>query len=461
MALCPRSRGRFRPAQPPCHHARGRAAGAVLVRDGRIAGVVDAGGVPAGMPIEDLGDAVLMPGLVDTHVHVNEPGRTEWEGFETATRAAAAGGVTTLVDMPLNCIPVTTTRDALEREARGGGGARSRRRRLLGRRRARQRRRAGGAARRRRAAASRRSLCHSGVDEFPAAGEAELRAAMPILRERGVPLLVHAELATDARPGRSGDPRRYATLPRVAAAALGARGDRAAARGCAASSRAPIAHRASLGGDRVPAAGRGAREGLPLTAETCPHYLLRGRGRSPTARTEFKCAPPIRERAEPRSAVGRARASGTIDLVVSDHSPCTPALKAPERGDFVARLGRHRLAPARAAGRLDRGAPARAADSSGSRAGWPRRPRALAGLSASKGAIAPGYDADLVVFDPDAQLRGRTARRSHHRHKLTPYVGRTLHGVVRRRSARRARLRQRSFEGAPRGALLSVSDGQQ
>ncbi len=434
----------------------GERAGAVLVRDGRIAAVVDADGVPAGTPTEDLGDSVLMPGLVDSHVHVNEPGRTEWEGFESATRAAAAGGVTTLVDMPLNSSPVTTSRDALERKreaAAGHGlvdcafwgglvpGNASSVDSLLD---------AG-------ACGVKAFLCHSGIDDFPAAGEAELRAALPILAERGMPLLVHAELATDiGQP--DGDPRRYATYlasrppswEREAVALL--------LRLCR-ELRAPIhvVHLSAASAARLVAEAK--REGLPMTAETCPHYLALAAEDVEDGRTEFKCAPPVRDR-QNRDALWDALADGTIGLVVSDHSPCPPLLKQPDRGDFMTAWGgiaSLQLAlpvvwtEARRRGLgLDRVA------------SWmAEAPARLAGLGARKGRIAPGYDADLVAFDPDASFEVKGAG-IHHRHKLTPYLGRRLHGVVRKTwLGGRPVVSQGSFEGAPRGALLSVSDGQQ
>jgi allantoinase len=432
----------------------GERAGAVLVRGGRIVDVVDPASVPAGTPVEDLGDSVLMPGLVDSHVHVNEPGRTEWEGFESATRAAAAGGVTTLVDMPLNSSPVTTTRDALERkrDAAAGrglvdcafwgglvpGNAQS-----------------VGALLDAGACGVKAFLVHSGIDEFPAAGEAELRAALPILAERGKPLLVHAELATDiARPG--GDPRRYSTYlesrppswEREAVALL--------LRLCR-ELRAPIhvVHLSAAAAARLVAEAH--REGLPMTAETCPHYLALAAEEVADGRTEFKCAPPVRER-QNLDALWDALVGGTIGLVVSDHSPCPPLLKQPARGDFMAAWGG--IASLQLALSVVWTEARRRGLGLGRLVGWmAEAPASLAGLAASKGRIAPGYDADLVAFDPDATFEVAAAG-IHHRHKLTPYLGRTLHGVVRKTWLRgRPVFSAGGFEGAPRGALLSVSHG--
>jgi len=433
----------------------GERAGVVLVRDGRIAAVVGPDAVPAGTPTEDVGDAVLLPGLVDSHVHVNEPGRTEWEGFESATRAAAAGGVTTLVDMPLNSSPVTTTRDALLRKldaAEGHGhvdcafwgglvpeGATALEPLLD----------AG-------ARGVKAFLCHSGIDDFPAAGESDLRAALPILAERGLPLLVHAELATDTGPP-AGDPRRYATYlasrppswEREAVALL--------LRLCR-ELRAPIhvVHLSAAAAARLVA--EACREGLPLTAETCPHYLALAAEEIEDGRTEFKCAPPVRERAN-RDALWDALLDGTIGLVVSDHSPCPPLLKEPEHGDFMAAWGGiaslQLSLPVVWTEARRRGVPLSRL------AAWmAEAPARLAGLASHKGRIAPGYDADLVAFDPDATFEVEGAG-IHHRHKLTPYLGRTLHGVVRKTWLRgRPVFSEGSFEGAPRGALLQVSHGQ-
>jgi len=431
----------------------GERAGAVLVRDERIVGVVDADAVPPGTRVEDLGDAVLLPGLVDSHVHVNEPGRTDWEGFDSATRAAAAGGVTTLVDMPLNSSPVTTTRDALVRKrdaAAGQGhidcafwgglvpGNLGELGSLLD---------AG-------ACGVKAFLCHSGIDDFPAAGEAELRAALPVLAERGKPLLVHAELATDDASAQ-GDPRRYSTYlasrppswEREAVALL--------LRLCR-EQRAPVHVVHLSAAAAVPLVAEARREGLPLTAETCPHYLALAAEEVGDGQTEFKCAPPVRERRN-RDALWDALLDGTIGLVVSDHSPCPPLLKQPERGDFMAAWG--------GIASLQLALPVVWTEARRRGVGLDRlvawmaeAPARLAGLGARKGRIAPGYDADLVAFDPDAAFEVAASAIAH-RHKLTPYLGRRLHGVVRQTWVRGRRVFSLgAFEGSPRGALLASSD---
>ncbi len=426
--------------------------GAVLLRGERIVAVVDAAEVPPGTPSEDLGELVLMPGLVDSHVHVNEPGRTEWEGFETATHAAAAGGVTTLVDMPLNSSPVTTSKGALERKrdaAAGHGsvdcafwgglvpGNGADVAKLLD---------AG-------ACGVKAFLVHSGIDDFPAATEADLRQALPILAERGKPLLVHAELAHDPAPPE-GDPRRYKTFlasrppswEREAVALL--------LKLCR-ELRAPIhvVHLSAAGASGLVAEAR--REGLPMSAETCPHYLALSAEEIGDGRTEFKCAPPVRERAN-QDALWDALEDGTIGLVVSDHSPCPPALKQREAGDFMGAWG--------GIASLQLALPVVWTEARRRRIGIDRlaewmaaAPARLAGLRERKGRIVPGCDADLVAFDSEAgfEVRGEGL---HHRHKLTPYLGRSLFGVVRRTWLRgRLVFSDGSFRGAPAGALISVT----
>ena len=396
--------------------------------------------VPAPSPtveLVDTGDLVVSPGIVDSHVHVNEPGRTEWEGFDTATRAAAAGGVTTIIDMPLNSVPATTDVRALEEKraaARGkchvdvgfwGGivpgnvsGHPMRLRRgseddtvldLL-------------------ADAGVRGfkcfLVPSGVDEFPPVTEGQLFEAMSVLRRRNLPLLVHAESAEDIRlhTGRPASYRDYlATRPALAEVhAVGMMARLSARKGA----RVHIVHISSAEAVDVIAASQ--KLGAPITAETCPHYLTFSAESVPGGATEYKCAPPIRA-AHHREALWHGLGSGVLGMVVSDHSPAPPALKSP--GDFVGAWGgiasiELGLAAVWTAAR-DRGY------SVGDVARWmSEAPAALAGLSGRKGRIAPGYDADLVVWNADDEFTVE-ASRLQQRHKVTPYAGRRLHGTVR------------------------------
>jgi allantoinase len=394
----------------------------VSMREGRIAAVGPA--LDLGDQVLDLGDLVISPGLVDCHVHINEPGRTEWEGFATATRAAAAGGVTTVVDMPLNCLPVTTTRAALEAKlaaAAGqlhvdagfwGGVVPGNTAELAGLA-------AAGAL------GCKAFLVHSGIDEFPNATEADLRQAMPVLRALGLPLLAHAELAGPAAVTEP-DPRAYRgylqSRPAAwedAAIALLVRLCRET--GCA----VHVVHLSSA--SALPLLRAARAEGLPLTVETCPHYLCLEAEAVPDGATHWKCAPPIRGH-DNREALWRGLREGAIDLVITDHSPCTPQLKLPERGDFhhawggIASLQLGLPAIWTEARERGLGLPALAAWMSGA-------PARLAGLAHRKGRIAPGQDADLVVWDPDERFVVE-AGGLFFRHPVSPYVGRTLYGKV-------------------------------
>ena len=301
--------------------------GAVQIRDGRIAAVTPA--IPAGAGVEDLGDLVLMPGLVDTHVHVNEPGRTDWEGFEAATNAAAAGGVTTLIDMPLNSSPVTTSVAALREKLAAASGkmrvdcgfhggvvpgseqeiAPLARAGVLG---------------------MKAFLIHSGIDDFPAVGEADLRRAMPAIAAAGIPLLVHCEIASPVPGAAPADPASYAGWcasrpPSWECAAIDLLARLAREYSC----KVHVVHVSSS--DAIPVIGRARAQGVPLTAETCPHYLTFAAEEIPDGDTRFKCAPPIRAGLH-RERLWGALGEGLLDFIVSDHSPSPPALKVP--GDF-------------------------------------------------------------------------------------------------------------------------------
>jgi allantoinase len=397
-------------------------AGVVLVRDGVIEGVSD--DVPGGALVIDLGDRVISPGLVDCHVHVNEPGRSEWEGFETATRAAAAGGVTTLVDMPLNSLPVTTTGAALRAKRRAaegkcfvdvgfwGGVVPGNARDLRG-------------LAEDGALGCKAFLIPSGIDEFPNATEPDLLEAMPVLRECGLPLLAHAELDLGARV-READPRAYrgyleSRPPEWEEAAIDLLLALCRRTGCP----VHIVHLSSA--SAAPALGAARAEGLPVTSETCPHYLCLEAEAIPDGATVFKCAPPIRDH-QNREGLWRALFEGVIDFVISDHSPCTPELKLPEQGDFLRAWG--------GIASLQLGLPAVWTEARRRGAGLPdlarwmsARPAAFAGLGDRKGRIAPGLDADLVVWDPDETFSVRPDR-LFFRHPVSPYVGASLVGRV-------------------------------
>ncbi|MEE2829559.1 MAG: allantoinase AllB [Myxococcota bacterium] len=397
----------------------------VLVSEGRIEGLVSE--PPADRVVTDLGRLILMPGLVDSHVHINEPGRTDWEGYTTATAAAAAGGITTLVDMPLNCIPVTTSLDALEQKLAAcdgklrvdcgfwGGVV------------------PGNTAELRPMAEAgvlgfKAFLVHSGIDDFPEARQEDLDSAMPVLAELGVPLLVHAELDLGGAEPPAGDsPRDYIrylhSRPRVwEDAAIAWMIDQVRATGC----RVHVVHLSSA--SALPMLRAARAEGLPITVETCPHYLCLQAEEIPEGETAFKCAPPIRNQAN-REALWAGLAEGVIDFVISDHSPCTPQLKLPDRGDFMEAWGG--IASLQLGLSTVWAEAARRGFAPEQVAAWMSvEPARFLGLAGRKGSLEPGADADLVAWDPDESWVLHSAQ-IHHRHKVTPYLGRDLKGRVR------------------------------
>ena len=394
--------------------------------------------------IELAADETLIPGLVDTHVHVDEPGRTAWEGFASATKAAAAGGVTTIIDMPLNSIPPTVSVDALALKRRVArdqsfvdvgfwGGA------IPGNTAALRGLHDAGVF------GFKCFLLDSGVAEFPPLDADEMERDMAELARFDALLIVHAEdSGTIAQaPSAAGDhyDRFLASRPRAAEnLAIAEVIERAMRTGA----RAHILHLSSS--DALPMIARAKRDGVRLTTETCPHYLALCAEDVPDGATAYKCCPPIREAAN-RELLWRGLLDGTIDAVVSDHSPCTPDLKDLEHGDFATAWG--------GVAALQRGLPV--VWSQARRRDIPlqtvvewmsARPAALAGLT-RKGRIAPGFDADLSVFAPDEAFVV-DANRLHHRNPLTPYDGHELSGVVRETFLRGERV---DFV-QPRGRLI-------
>jgi allantoinase len=422
----------------------------VIFENERILAIEEYSNVPPAADLIDVGDSYILPGLVDTHVHVNEPGRAEWEGFATATRAAAAGGITCLVDMPLNAIPATNTPQALTQKreaARGacsvdyafwGGVVPGNEDQLLGL-----------------AEAGVRGfkcfLVDSGVPEFPMVTEEHLKRAMAAIAETGLPLLVHAEFPEliHAAP----DSRRYADYLRsrppeseAAAVRLMIRLSRSY------SCRVHIVHLSSA--EALLDIANARAEGLPLTVETCPHYLYFASESIPDGSTQHKCAPPIRAAAN-RQLLWKALGDRQINLVATDHSPCPPELKLPETGNF-----------ARAWGGIGSLSVALSAMWTAARergfaitdiVRWmSEAPAQLAGLQSRKGSITPGHDADFVVFDPDRQFEV-CAEDLHFRHRISPYLGERLKGKVSMTFVRgRLVFNGGTFPGAPFGRECCV-----
>ena len=402
--------------------------GQVLIENGKIIEIADYGATLA-VTAKDFGDQIIMPGLVDTHVHINEPGRTEWEGFNTGTQSAAAGGITCVVDMPLNCTPVTTSADALKQKLESlqgklwidcgfwGGvipdslddldellsagvlGVKS-------------------------------FTIHSGIDDFPKVEQQHLSQAIDILAKYNVPYLIHAELDKEEnKPAEIGDnyqsflQSRPKSWENDAIAMMIDLAEKAKAKGVL--GKIHIVHLSSA--EALPAIKSAQARGLQLSAESCPHYLTLVAENIPDGKTLFKCCPPIREQ-QNREQLWDGLADGTISFIVSDHSPCTPTLKHIDTGDIENAWGGISSlqfglsiiwteAKQRGYSLIDV-------------ANWmATEPANFAGLGDRKGKIACGYDADIVIFDPEGtyQIDPKMIK---YRHKITPYEGRKVSGIV-------------------------------
>jgi allantoinase len=401
---------------------QGESAVDVVIDNGLITAINNYGSDIDADAVIDLGDKVLLPGLVDTHVHLNQPGRTDWEGVQTGTLAAKAGGITTLVDMPLNSSPVTTTVDSYHQKRQSATGqshvdlffhagvvpaSAATIDQVI----------AAGAV------AAKAFLCHSGIDEFPNATPDDLRIAMPLLKKCGVPLLVHAELADDdvTMP----DPTRYhdylASRPqRFERAAIELMIQLVEETGC----HFHLVHLADA--DCIPMLTDARKRGLPITVETCPHYLFFDAESIVDGRTDFKCAPPIRE-ARHREGLWQGLRDGVIDMIVSDHSPCPPELKRLDQGRFDLAWG--------GISSLQLGLPIIWTEAS--RRGFDLTDvvrwmaSAPATLIDRDAGIKAGQPAHLVCFDPDS-VWTVDQNKLHHKHALTPYHGVSLRGIVER-----------------------------
>ena len=408
------SSGRFQPAT-------------VFIKNGLIHSIEKGKVLSSNWLLEDVGEAVLMPGLVDPHVHINEPGRTDWEGFDTATKAAAAGGITTLVDMPLNSSPVTTSAENFQKKlyaAKGrlhvncgfwGGivpGNASGMKALL---------QSG-------VLGIKAFLTHSGIDEFPNVTEADLRKGMATVAASELPLLVHCELADGitAASGNTIEPSSYQhylqSRPKKwenDAVALMIRLCREF------NCRTHVVHLSSA--EAIPMIIEAKKEGLPITVETCPQYLYFNAEKIPNGDTRFKCAPPIREK-ENNDQLWKALRDNVIDFIATDHSPAPPALKCLESGNLIQAWGGisslQFLLPIVWTAARQRNFTLK------NIINWlVEKSAAFIGQKNNKGKIAAGYDADLAVWKPEESFEVK-AEHIFHRHKITPYLGAQLFGKV-------------------------------
>jgi allantoinase len=402
---------------------------AILVEGEKIQGVVSPDQVPNNFETLDFGDAAILPGLVDSHVHINDPGRAEWEGFDTATRAAAAGGYTLLVDMPLNCLPATTTVAALDAKraatqgrcrvdwAAWGGVVQDNQGEIEAL-----------------AAAGvpgfKCFLIHPGIDGFTMVTEQQLRAALPGVARTGLPLLVHAELPgpIDAATEKLNDAdwRRYSTYlqSRPEEAELAA--IRLLSSLCREYKfRLHIVHLSASAGLQELKTARS--QGLAVSVETCPHYLHLTSETIKDGATVCKCAPPIRSR-DNCERLWQGLRDGVIDMVVTDHSPCPPGMKKLDEGNFRTAWGG--ISSLSVALSLMWTEASNRGFTLLDIARWMvAAPARLVGCEMPKGRIAPGFDADFVAFDPEREFVV-TEERLHYRHPLSPYMGEKLRGVV-------------------------------
>ena len=435
---------------------QGTRPGALLVEEEKIRAICRPSEVPSDATVQDCANDALLPGLVDTHVHINQPGRTEWEGFRTATQAAAAGGYTTLVDMPLNCLPETTTVAALEQKrssARGdcfvdwaawGGAVADNQQHIL------PLARAG-------VLGFKCFLIYPGCNGFTMIDQQQLEAALPFIAESGLPLLVHAELTgpIDAATERLRDLdwRSYATYLASRPDEAELQAIRLMVRLCRQYGfRLHIVHLSTaLALDELKAA---RAEGLPITIETCPHYLHFAAEAIPDGATLLKCAPPIRSK-ENQQHLWRGLRDGTIDMVVTDHSPCPPSMKREDSGRFDEAWGG--IASISLALSIihteccDRGF------TLDDIVRWmSSAPATLAGINHRVGALEAGRDANFIIFDTNAEFTV-TPDKLHYRHAISPYLNEKLRGVVKATYLRgQVVYREGSFAPGPSGREITL-----
>lgn len=384
---------------------------------------------------EDFGDLVIMPGLCDSHVHINEPGREDWEGFETATKAAAAGGITFIADMPLNSLPVTinessfdkkteTAKDKLYCDTGFYGGlipgnvydlVKLSERGVLG---------------------IKAFMIESGLEEFPPVNETQIREALKVLksypdkkgsgRQNQIPLLVHAEIAGNLKPSVNYSKYSFKSFLEARPAEWESSAVEILIKLCREYNyHIHIVHVSAA--SSVELIRNAKKEGLPLTVETCPHYLYFSSEEIPDNNTGFKCTPPIRDSAN-REVLWDAVKDGTIDFVVSDHSPCNPVLKFIEEGNFAEAWGGisglQFSLPVFWTKAKRRGVSVTELSELMS-----SRTSGFLSTGKRKGKIEKGYDSDFIVFDPEGKFTVEE-KNIFHRHKVTPYMGEELYGIV-------------------------------
>ena len=398
--------------------------GYLIINDGIIEDVVEQLNETKEVTLTDVGDAVVMPGVIDPHVHINEPGRTEWEGFDTATRAAITGGITTLTDMPLNAQPVTTTSHAFHIKASAtknklhtnvafwGGVVPGNEDELEGLIEC-------------GVFGFKAFLTHSGIDDFANVTEADLIKMMPIIARHGLPLLVHCEL-TDSINRVNNNNRSYANYLASRPAFWEDEAVTLMIRLCEQfNCRVHIVHVSSA--NAITIIKEAKQKGLPVTAETAQHYLYFTAEEILDGQTQFKCAPPIRDKAN-NDLLWQALQDGILDFVATDHSPATPDLKETTSGDFLKAWGGiaslQFALPVLWTAAKKRNIPVEYM------AKWLcENPAKLIGLEHKKGRLEKGYDADLVIWQPEKTFTV-SGEMILHKHKITPYLGEHLNGVV-------------------------------
>ena len=430
---------------------------ALLIEDGTIRAVCSASELPGDTTIHDCGNHAILPGLIDTHVHINEPGRTEWEGFRTATRAAAAGGYTTLIDMPLNCLPETTTVEALEAKRKAahgqcfvdwapwGGAVADNQPHIL-------------------------PLAHAGVlgykcfliypgcDGFTMIDQQQLEAALPHIAASGLPLLVHAELAAPIDRAtatlQNADWRTYSTYLRSRPDEAELQAIRLLIRLCRQYNfHLHIVHLSTALAVNDLKAARA--EDLPITVETCPHYLHFAAEEIPDGATLLKCSPPIRSRAN-QQALWQALSDGIIDMIVTDHSPCPPEMKRTNTGRFDQAWGG--IASLSIALPLIYTEALRRGFTLDHIARWmSSAPATLAGISQQAGSLEPNREANFTIFDTEAEFTV-TPDKLHYRHPISAYMGEKLRGTVKATYLRGQPIYQSGLiTDTPQGRELTLS----